>query len=149
MNTNNHKDILIILEGICLKQNIKLDYKPLREGLNGYSANGSIVINSCNSIDDKATTLMHEIAHELLHWDKDRGEYTKKQKETEAEATAFIICRFLKMETKAFNYLALYDSNSELILNSLQRISIAVSKILKPFNEEIKEENKHVVLATC
>ncbi len=141
-NTNNHSDILTTLETICINESIELDYKPLRAGYNGFSANGKIVINSKLSIDDKAKTLMHEIAHEFLHWNKDRGEYTKKQKESESEGTAFIVCRFLNMETKAYNYLALYDSDSELILNSLQRISIAVSKILKYFNGEIKTEQK-------
>jgi len=148
-NTNNHQDILIKLEGICTSENIELDYKPLTDGLNGYSENGKITLSSKNSIDDQAKTLMHELAHEFLHWDKDRGEYTKKQKETEAEATAFIVCRFLNVETKAFNYLALYKSDGELILNSLQRISTAVSKILKHFNGEIEKEKGEEILLTA
>lgn len=141
-NTNNHSDLLIKFEGMLSNENIKLEYKPLSEDFNGYNQEGIIVLNSNNSADDNLRTGFHEYAHNCLHWDKDRGKYTKKQKETEAEATAFIVCRFLGIETKAYNYLALYNSDSELILNSLQRISIAVSKILKHFNGEIKTEQK-------
>ena len=139
-NTNNHKDLLIKFEGMISSEGIDLQYKPLREGLNGYNRKGIIVLNSNNSADDNLKCGFHEYSHNTLHWDKDRGNYTTKQKETEAEATAFIVCRFLGIETKAYNYLALYESDSELILNSLQRISIAVSKILKHFNGEIKTE---------
>lgn len=146
--TNNHKKVLEQLETLCKSENITLEYKPLRQGLNGYSANKNIVINKNLSIDDQATTLMHELAHETLHWDTDRGKYTTKQKETEAEATAYIICRFLNIESKAFNYLALYNSDSELILNSLERISKAVNKILKYFNNEIKTKKENEVTVT-
>jgi len=145
-NTNDHKDLLIKFEGMISSENIKLEYKPLRTGLNGYNQKGLIVLNSNNSADDNLRTGFHEYSHDLLHWNEDRGEYTTKQKETEAEATTFIICRFLGIETKAYNYLALYNSNSELILNSLERISIAVSKILKHFNGEIKKEQEQVIV---
>lgn len=141
-NTSNHKELLIKFEGMLSKENIKLEYKPMGEIDFGYNQKGIIILNSKKSTDDNLKTGFHEYAHNCLHWDKDRGKYNKKQKETEAEATAFIVCRFLGVETKAYNYLALYNSNSELILNSLQRISIAVSKILKHFNGEIKTEQK-------
>lgn len=139
-NTNgeSHKDTLKQLENICKSEGFSLSYKDLGNGFNGLNRNKEIIINSKLSIDDKATTIMHELTHGLLHWDKNRGEYSKKQKETEAEATTFIICRFLNIETKAYNYLALYNSNHDLILNSLERISKAVSQILNHFNESKK-----------
>lgn len=129
-NTNNHSDLLIKFEKLCLKENVKLDYKPLRDGLNGYNHKGTIVLNSNNSDDDKLKTGFHEYAHDNLHWNEDKGKYTTKQKETEAEATAFIVCRFLGIETKAYNYLALYNSDGKLILKSMERISVVVNKIL-------------------
>ena len=134
---NDHPELLKSLEGVCEKEGIKLAYKPLRSGLNGFSANKAITINSKLSVDSKVTTLSHELGHEFLHWDEDKGEYNITQRETEAEAVGFIVARFYGVETKAFNYLALYSSNGELVLNSLERISRAVSKILNNIN--IKE----------
>lgn len=146
-NTNDHKDLLIKFEGMLSSENIKLEYKPMDDFNFGYNQKGIIVLNSNKSADDNLRTGFHEYAHDVLHWAENRGEYTKKQKETEAEATTFIICRFLGIETKAYNYLALYKSDSELILNSIERISIAVSKILKHFNGEIKTEQQVITVA--
>lgn len=134
---NDHPELLKSLEKVCEKEGIALTYEPLREGLNGFSANKKITINSKLSIDARATTLSHELGHELLHWDEKKGEYSTTQQETEAEAVGFIIARFFGVESKAFNYLALYNSNGELILNSLERISKAVSKILKNITVEV------------
>lgn len=146
-NTNNHQNLLIKFEGMLSSENIKLEYKPMGELDFGYNRKGIIVLNSNKSADDNLRTGFHEYAHDVLHWSEDRGEYTKKQKETEAEATTFIVCRFLGIETKAYNYLALYKSDSELILNSIERISIAVSKILKHFNGEMKTERQVITVA--
>ena len=143
-NTNNHTDLLKQMETALTKEDITLLYKPLEKDLYGYTDGKVIVINSKKSDDDKLRTMFHEYAHFKSHWDKDRGGYTTKQKETEAEATSFIISRFLGVDTKAYNYLALYHSDSELILNSLQRISKAVSEIMKFFKEE-----KQVITVTC
>ena len=128
--SNKHPELLKKLETLCKREKIALTYEPLRDGLNGFSANKKITINSKLSVDEQVTTLIHEIGHELLHWNEDRGLYDTKQKETEAEAVGFIVARFFGVDTKAFNYLALYNSDSELILNSLERISKATSKIL-------------------
>jgi len=146
-NTNDHKDLLIKFEGMLSNENIKLEYKPMNDLDFGYNRKGIITLNSNKSTDDNLRTGFHEYAHNGLHWNEDRGKYTKKQKETEAEATTFIVCRFLGIETKAYNYLALYKSDSELILNSLERISIAVSKILKHFNGEIRTEQQVITVA--
>ena len=148
-DTNKHSELLKQMETGLTKDEITLLYKPMGKLDYGYTDGELLAINSKISDDDKLRTIFHEYAHFKLHCDKDRGTYTKKQKETEAEATAFIICRFLKIDTKAYNYLALYNSDSELILNSLQRISKAVSGIMKHFNGEIKEENKQVINVTC
>jgi len=133
---NDHPELLESLERLCKKEKIKLTFEPLRTGLNGFSANKKITINSKLSTDAQVTTLFHEIGHELLHWNDDRGKYNTTERETEAEAVGFILARFYDVETKAFNYLALYESNGELILNHLERISKAVSKVLNFLNKE-------------
>lgn len=143
-NTNNHKDLMIKFEGMLSAENITLEYRTMQDLEFGYNREGIIVLNSNKSTDDNLRTGFHEYAHNCLHWDK--GEYSQEQKETEAEAAAFIVCRFLGIETKAYNYLSFHKSNGELILNSLQRISIAVSKILQHFNGEIKTEKEQEVI---
>jgi hypothetical protein len=42
-------------------------------------------------------TLVDELAHEILHGGKNRVEISKQQKETEAEAVAFVVSKAVKV----------------------------------------------------
>ena len=46
-----------------------------------------------------STLLTHEIAHEMLHRGDRRTLTTKKVRETEAEAVAFVVCQSLGLQT--------------------------------------------------
>jgi hypothetical protein len=54
---------------------------------------------------------------------------TSDQKETEAEATAFIVCQHFGIETNAPNYLA-HWSSPEKIKASTQRILVCAEQII-------------------
>lgn len=61
----------------------------------GWSAGGRIEIDKTSGGERQLSALIHELAHEVLHWQvdgtKSKEKYTKKQVESDAEATAFIV----------------------------------------------------------
>lgn len=64
---NDKEHILNKLIQYCNKINVKVVFKPLNDDLYGYNSNSLIVINSTKSLNTQANTIIHEIAHELLH----------------------------------------------------------------------------------
>lgn len=119
-----------ILENLlqfCQKQEFKVAFEDLREDLHGYTSNNFIAINKNKSNNTQISTLLHEIAHALLH---KNSSLTKEQKEIQAEAAAYVIAKYFKIETKSFNYLALYDANQEKIMDNLKVIAECTKAII-------------------
>jgi hypothetical protein len=87
----------------------------------GFSKGGEIVLRDDTNKTAMAATLIHEIAHELLH---QRGEQTldRETKELEAETIAYIVCSHFGIEVPSHKYLATWQKNHQ-IMASLQRIS--------------------------
>ena len=79
------------------------------------------------------SALIHEAAHMLLH--EGRYDMTSQQKETEAEATAFIVCEHFGIETNAPNYLA-HWSSPEQIKESGKRIIKCASQLIDACEQE-------------
>jgi len=75
--------------------------------------------------------LAHELAHEYLHKGTKRPTYSKKLKETEAEATAYIVCRHFGVNPKSSTYLAIYQTEDIDIQGSFGRITSTASRILR------------------
>jgi hypothetical protein len=73
----------------------------------------------------------HELAHELLHLDN-RATTTRRQRETEAEAVAFVVCHVIGLETgtASQDYIQLYNGDAKLLLDRLERVRRAASQIL-------------------
>ncbi|HII15950.1 MAG TPA: ImmA/IrrE family metallo-endopeptidase [Nanoarchaeota archaeon] len=119
-----------ILENLlqfCQMQGFTVNFEDLRENLHGYTANNSIAINKNKSNNTQINALLHEIAHALLH---KNSSLSKEQKEIQAEATAYVIAKRFKIETKSFNYLALYDANQEKIMENLKVIAGCAKTII-------------------
>jgi N-terminal domain of anti-restriction factor ArdC len=94
----------------------------------GASMGGKIVL-----IPEASTkTLLHEIAHELLHRSGGADDVPSQQaREIEAETTAYVVCRHFGLgDSKSPNYLALWGADAAAIHGRLGRIQKAVSKII-------------------
>ena len=119
-----------IIENIlhfCEKQGFKVAFEDLREDLHGYTTNNFIGINKNKSNNTQINALLHETAHALMH---KNSMLSKEQKEIQAEVVAYIVAKRFNIETKSFNYLALYDASHEKIMENLKVVSNAVKAIL-------------------
>jgi hypothetical protein len=104
------------------------DIAPAR----GISEGGKITLLPGMPPAEEFSTLAHEIAHETLHRTERRSSLSKRMRETEAEAVAFVICSGIGLETGSASqdYIQLYEGDSKLLIESLHRIQQAAIEIL-------------------
>jgi antirestriction protein ArdC len=113
-------------EGIAL--GYSADIAPAR----GISEGGKITLLPDMPPAEEFAVLVHETAHELLHHQPRRAETTKRVRETEAEAVAFVVCHAIGLETGTAcqNYIQLYSGGSALLMESLEHVRSASARIL-------------------
>jgi hypothetical protein len=99
--------------------------------MGGYaSLSGKIAINDKSDGIVKISTLFHEIAHQLIHFDPDfsRRDSSKEDRETDAEASAYVVCSHYHIESKDTPlYLAAFGADKSKILarfNYIQKAAI-------------------------
>ena len=100
--------------------------KPLGHEIQGVSLGGEIWI------DPNAGTksLVHELAHELLHRDAIRPD-SDSIRELEAESVGFIVCRHFGLEgLSSPNYICLSGASSEMIMAHMERIRKVAEEII-------------------
>jgi len=126
---------LIASKGISLKYGI-LDGSTL-----GLSSLKKITVFSGLKPPMRLEVLVHELAHEILHPDKEtRRRLTNTIKETEAQAVAHIVCQALGVKglEHSAEYIHLHNGNSEVFANSMHRIQKCSSDILKSLFDDEK-----------
>ena len=87
---------------------------------------------------EEFATLAHEVAHELMHRDERRASTSKRSRETEAEAVAFVVCQAIGLETgsAAQDYIQLYEGDAKLLSESLEYIQQTATRILNAIGAE-------------
>ena len=113
-------------------QNIVIDYTEDIAPARGTSYGGRIALLPGQSPAEEFSTLVHELAHELLHRGDRRQQTSRKVRETEAEATAFVVCHAIGLETgsAACDYIQLWNGDKETLTNSLTYVQKAASQML-------------------
>src|SRR3984885_9564935 len=114
------------------KQGIALTYTEKIAPALGMSYGGRIAILPGQSKAEEFSTLVHELAHEMLHKAERRTATTKVVRETEAEAVAFVIAKAVGLETgsASADYIHLYHGNASLLAESLEVIQQTSAVIL-------------------
>ena len=120
--TGSDQGLLCALERIAYNHSIQLEYKALTGSHHGTSFGGRIEIDARLEPAGKVAVIVHELAHEFLHRGSDRKTMSHRQRELEAEATAFVVCSHFGIESSSANYLALWDVPPDDIIASFQRI---------------------------
>ena len=105
---------------------IEVSFTNLPGETQGLSRGGAIDI----SLTAGTKTLVHEIAHELMHKDKNNLQ-NREIKELEAEGVSYVVCRHFGLENlNCPNYLALFNLKSDEIFAHMERIRDTAHKII-------------------
>lgn len=107
------------------KQNIKISEYEMGKNSAGYARRIKnkldININSSYHINEKYSTLVHELAHIFCghlgtienSWWQDRSVLDKKNKELEAESISYLVCQRMGLKTQSHSYLSDYVSGDQ------------------------------------
>lgn len=110
---------------------IQLEYSDAIYPAQGQCSPGRIVILPGQAAPEEFATLVHEVAHALLHQGEQRTGISKRVRETEAEAVAFVVCEGIGLAARSsVDYIHLYDGNKETLAASLERIQYTSAEIL-------------------
>lgn len=128
-------------------EKINVDYEEMSDEMGGYSSGGKIAINNTFKGINLLSVLVHETAHELLHWlekkrvkQEDMPPLSRQEKEIDAESTAFVVLNYFGFETKdAPNYLALWRAKGEDIKKRREDIQKASKMIIDGIKTKAKE----------
>lgn len=119
-------------------QGIALEHSADIAHARGMSEGGKITLLPGQSLAEEFATLAHELAHEMMHRDERRNSTSKRSRETEAEAVAFVVCHAIGLETGSASqdYIQLYEGDAKLLTASLEHIQKAASQILNAIGAE-------------
>jgi hypothetical protein len=134
----NHDRLLSFID----RQGIELVFTEKIAPALGMSYGGRIAILPGQSKAETFATLVHELAHEMLHKAERRTTTTKVVRETEAEAIAFVVGKAVGLEagTASADYIALYHGNASLLIESLEVIQQTSAVILAALESSAVEE---------
>lgn len=104
----------------------------------GWSSGGDIAIGKDSQGERRFRTLVHEAAHEILHWGQDRGGLSHKQKEIDADATAYVVLNHYGVGTGAesLNYISLLTKNKNDVMDRLQPVLKASNAIIAAIEKQ-------------
>ena len=113
-------------------QGIALEFKETIAPALGMSYGGRVAILPGQAPAEEFSTLVHELAHEMLHKAERRTATTKTVRETEAEAVAFVVSQTIGLDAgrASADYIHLYHGNAALLAESLEVIQKTSALIL-------------------
>ena len=113
-------------------QNVELSFSERIAPAKGLSHGGKITLLSGMQPAEEFSTLIHEIAHEMLHRGERRTLTTKQVRETEAEAVAFVVCQSIGLRngTASQDYIQLWHGDANLLRESLEAVQHTAAVIL-------------------
>lgn len=120
------------LKNLVRQMNIELEYSDQLGGAFGVSKGGSIVLKAGLDPAQEFTTLVHELAHEILHHGEGRQGTTRQSRELQAEAVAFVVAQAVGLDTgtASSDYIQLYKGDKNLLLKSLDAVRKTAATIL-------------------
>ena len=127
---------------------INVTQSDAKGGEKGFSAGDHINISSDVSGAARLSTMIHEIAHELMHWKKssiyfiDNGDGKQKGElqELQAESVSYVVLKHYGIPVAHHaTYLALWKANKDRIQNNLEIISKVSQFIITKIDAQVGE----------
>lgn len=141
------------IESVKLSATVPIEFERIKGMAKGFYEieNKRIVVNEGMSQMQTAKTMIHELAHSILH-DKDDGsekEADRKTKEVQAESVAYTVCQHFGIDTSdySFGYIGGWSSGKgiEELKNSMQIIRKTSSDLINDIEKNmdiLKEKDK-------
>ena len=137
---------------MAAKLGIDVTNDEARGSEKGFSANKHINLSSDITGVAKASTMIHEIAHELMHWKKSSPFYVdaenqmdknpKAMRELQAESVSYIVLKHYELPVEHHpTYLALWGANKEKIKKNLDVIQKVAAYLIEKI-DEIAEQHE-------
>ena len=125
------------LRDLAESRGILVQVKELQGDTQGVSMGGTIILSPRAG----TKTLIHEIAHELLHH-KETGLMLHAERELEAEAVSYVVGKHFGLDgLSSPNYVALHGANAEMIMEHLERIRNTATEIIQVLEKEQAQVN--------
>lgn len=127
---DNQQDLCARLEQAMQLDGIQVAESEL--GLTqGYSAKGRVRVREGMDSTSKVLTLLHEYAHELLHWSVEGKAQAPKIKECHAEAVSYIVSHFYGVHNPfSADYLKHWGNTPQDLLAELEVVRRTVARII-------------------
>ena len=134
-NPNGHTERL---KSFVEQQSVKLEYADDLGAARGVSTGGTIKLLTDLPPAEEFSTLVHELAHEMLHRRDGEKRPSKTVRETEAEAVAFVVSQAIGLDsgTAAVDYIRLYDGDTDTLTASLDRIQKTAAAIIEAITHD-------------
>ena len=133
----------VLMPAIGAISSVPIRFDDIPGNAKGYfsRSNHEIVIQSGMSSAQTVKTALHELAHSILHAEKEKAK-DRYQVETEAESVAFVICTHFGIDTSdySFPYLAGWSSSAEgtEIMEALDTIRRTAGSVISDLEFEIQ-----------
>ncbi len=128
---------------------VNMTQNASHSGEQGFAAGDHINISSDVAGVNKAATIIHEIAHELMHFKKSSVFYvdpipSRAEKELQAESVSYIVLRHYDLPAQhQATYLALWKANKDAIRTNLDLIKKVADFIITKIDEIAAESDKN------
>ena len=147
--TERTKELFSYVKEAAEDIGIKITMGDAKGGEKGYSAGDHINMSSSVDGAGELSTLIHEFAHELMHWKKtslfyqgDEVKFDSAIRELQAESVAYTVMKHYDLPVQHQpTYIALWKGNKEKILANIRVIS-EVSKFIIDAIDKVAERKQ-------
>ena len=137
-------ELIVQLRTLVASYGVELRYEEQLGGAEGLSEGGKIAILQGLSAASEFAVLVHELAHERLHRTDRRRETTRRVRELEAEAVAFVVTRAVGLDglNRSSDYIQLYGGDKEMFVASLAHIQRVAADLIGAMSLETATRGK-------
>lgn len=130
---------------------VMVQEETIKGGAKGYYhlVEDYIAIKKGMAAQQKCKTLIHEIAHAMLHKiGNDRAsQLTSNDKEVEAEGTAFVVLSYFGFDTSEYSFPYVASWNGSENLERIQKAGVTIQKIAQEIIEKLQTEMDRIQAA--
>lgn len=144
-------ELFMYASEVASDMGIKVTQSDAKGGEKGFAAGNHINISSDVLGAGRLSTMIHEIAHELMHFKKSSIYYQDDEvrgssvlKELQAESVSYVVLKHYGLPVSHHTtYLALWKANKDKIQSNLEVISKVAQFIIGKIDEEAERNTKN------